>query len=102
MLNELFTQSQPGSAASVFTSVLAAPGDSAAVGTWVDSFIQWLVSAPIAAQMLFMLVFVVPIVVVAAWCLMAIVDRVGMRIERRILSSRARGSKMDDHVTTQP
>lgn len=71
------------------------------VGTWVDSFTQWLVTAPIAAQMLFMLLFIVPIAVAAAWIIMAVVDRIGLALERRIQPSRARGTKMDEHVTTQ-
>lgn len=47
---------------------------------FIDAFTQWLVSAPIAVQMLILIITVVPTMVVVAWFMMYVIDWIGFKI----------------------
>lgn len=58
---------------------------------------QFLVQAPVWIQMIIVVAIAVPLMVVIAWCLMWIVDRVANRAAGVISQQRNRRTKVDHH-----
>ena len=58
---------------------------------------QLLVQAPVWIQMVIVVAMAVPLMVVVAWCLMWMVDRVANRAARAISQRRSHSTKVDHH-----